>query len=229
MKKLLLNTLLLSLVVCSANAQQVLDRLSPQGTGALYRNNVLNKQGNQKIEGSEYLVNEFRFAEVSGVPKNIMIRYDALMDMMEVKDEKNEVFSLIKNAPYTTITIIESNEKIKLLNYKSDDGDVYGYLFELFNNNNVTLFRRAKINIQKEKEALNTYQTAMPAKYVKASDAYFLSIKNETSIPMPKNKKELQHLFPTKKDEIAVYLKRNSFSLKNEKSIIEMTKFISTF
>lgn len=229
MKKLLLNTLLLSLVVCSANAQQVLDRLSPQGTGALYRNNVLNKQGNQKIEGSEYLVNEFRFAEVSGVPKNIMIRYDALMDMMEVKDEKNEVFSLIKNAPYTTITIIESNEKIKLLNYKSDDGDVYGYLFELFNNNNVTLFRRAKINIQKEKEALNTYQTAKPAKYVKASDAYFLSIKNETSIPMPKNKKELQHLFPTKKDEIAVYLKRNSFSLKNEKSIIEMTKFISTF
>lgn len=46
---------------------------------------------------------------------------------------------------------------------------------------------------------------------------------------MPKNKKELQDLFPSKKEEIATYLKKNNFSLKEEKSIIEMVKFISNF
>jgi hypothetical protein len=46
---------------------------------------------------------------------------------------------------------------------------------------------------------------------------------------MPKNKKELQKLFPTKNDEISVYLKNNSFSLKDEKSSIEIIKFISNF
>jgi hypothetical protein len=48
------------------------------------------------------------------------------------------------------------------------------------------------------------------------------------AIAVPKNKKELQNLFPMKKEEIAVYLKDNKFSLKDEKSIIEMVKFIST-
>ncbi|CAM2821135.1 hypothetical protein [Flavobacterium frigoris] len=229
MKKLLLNTLLLSFVVLTSNAQRVLDNLDQDGSGALYRNNVLNKQLAQKIEGSEYLVNEFRFAEISGVSKQIMIRYDAVTDMIEVQNEKKEVFSLIKNEPYSTITIIESNEKIKLLNYKSDEGYMNGYLVELFSNKDISLFRRDKITLQKGKEAVNSYQTAVPARYVRVSDEYYLSIKNKTAIPMPKNKKELQTLFPTKKEDIALYFKNNSFSLKNEKSIIEMTKFISTF
>jgi hypothetical protein len=229
MRKLLVNTLLLSFVVFSANGQQLLDKLSPEGPSALYRNNVLNKQNDQKIEGSEYLVSEFRSAAVSGVPSQIMIRYNPLTDMMEVQNEKKEVFSLIKDKPYSTITILQSNEVIKLLNYRTNEGDTNGYLVELFTNNDVSLLRRDKINIQQRKEAVNTYQAAKPASYVKAGDEYFLCIKSETAIPMPKNKKELQKLFPTKNDEISVYLKNNSFSLKDEKSSIEITKFISNF
>jgi hypothetical protein len=56
-----------------------------------------------------------------------------------------------------------------------------------------------------------------------------LVLKNETAAMMPKNKSELQDLFPLKKEAISVYLKRNDFSLKKEKSIIEMVKFISNF
>ncbi len=229
MKKLLLNTLLLFFIALNTNAQGLMDTMDPTSSGALFRNNVLNKKDLAKIEGSEYLVDEFRLAEVSGIPQQIMVRYNAMTDMIEVQNKKKEVFSLMKKDPFNTITIIPFTDKIKLLNYKTKEGEVNGYLVELFNKNDVALYRRDRINLQKGKEAINSYSPATSARYVKASDEYYLSLKNETAVIMPKNKKELQDLFPMKKEEIATYLKKNNFSLKDEKSIVEITKFISNF
>lgn len=227
MKKLLLNTSLLFFTVLSINAQRLMDTMDPTSSGALFRNDVLNKKEMTKIEGSEYLVDEFRLAEVSGIPQQIMVRYNAMTDMIEVQNEKKEVFSLMKKEPFNIITIIPFTDKIKLLNYKTKDGEVNGYLVELFNKNDVALYRRDKIAIQKGKEAINSYSPATSARYVKTNDEYYLSLKNETAVMMPKNKKELQDLFPEKKEEIAVYLKKNNFSLKDEKSVIEIAKFLS--
>jgi hypothetical protein len=229
MKKLLLNTLLLSSIVFNVNAQEIMERLGPMGSGAIYRNNVLNQNEVSKIEGSKYFDEEFRLAEVSGVPQQIMIRYDAMMDIIEVQSENKELFTLIKKAPCLSITILKYNNIIKLLTYETKEGKVNGYLAELLNLNNVALFRRDRVSLQKEKKAANAYLSATPAKFVKTSDEYYLSLKNKTAIPMPKNRKELQNLFPTHTKEIADYLKQNDFSLKDEKNIIEMVKFISGY
>jgi hypothetical protein len=229
MKKLLLNTLLLSSIVFNVNAQEIMERLGPLGSGAIYRNNVLNQNEVSKIEGSKYFDEEFRLAEVSGVPQQIMIRYDAMMDIIEVQSENKELFTLIKKAPCLSITILKYNNIIKLLTYETKEGKVNGYLAELLNLNNVALFRRDRVSLQKEKKAANAYLSATPAKFVKTSDEYYLSLKNKTAIPMPKNRKELQNLFPTHTKEIADYLKQNDFSLKDEKNIIEMVKFISGY
>jgi hypothetical protein len=229
MKKLLLNTLLLSFIAFNSNAQGLIGTIDPTSSGALFRNSVLDKKDQIQIEGSEYLITDFRLADVSGIPKPIMVRYNALTDMIEVQNEKKELFSLMKTDPYNTITITPSVDKIELLNYKSEEGEINGYLTVLFNQNDVALYRRDKVTFQKGKEASNSYSVAIPARYVKASEEYYLSLKNETAVAIPKNKKGLQDLFPLKKEEIAVYLKNNAFSLKDEKSIIEMAKFISTF
>jgi hypothetical protein len=229
MKKLPLYTLLLSFMAFSGNAQQLMDNMDPSSSGALYRNNVLNKKTVSKIEGSKYLVDEFRTAKISGVPQLVMVRYDALTDMIEVQNEKKELFSLVKNAQYSTITILPYNDIIKLLNYKTKEGEVNGYLVEIFSSNEIAFFRRDRIVLQKGKEAVNAYLSATAPRYVATSDEYYLSLKNETAVPMPKDKKGFQELFPLKKDEIAVYLKKNDFSLKDEKSIIAMAQFISTF
>jgi hypothetical protein len=229
MKKLLLSTLLLSFIAFSGNAQQTMDYLDTGSSGALYRNNVLNNKNVAKIEGSKYLVDEFRSARISGVPQQVMVRYDAMTDMIEVQNEKKELFSLVKTPPYSTITVLPDNTIIKLLNYKNKEVEVHGYLVELFSSNGIALYRRDRITLQKGKEAVNSYSSATAPRYVATSGEYYLSLKNETAIPMPNNKKGVQELFPIKKDEIAVFLKKNDFSLKNEKSIIEMAKFISTF
>ena len=101
MKKILLNTLLLSCIAFSGNAQRILDSMDPTSSGALFRNNVfLNQNDNIKIEGSKYIVAEFRLAEVSGVPQQIMVRYDALTDMIEVQNEKKRTFFPRETSPF---------------------------------------------------------------------------------------------------------------------------------
>ncbi|MFT7335741.1 MAG: hypothetical protein ACI9M1_001663 [Porticoccaceae bacterium] len=229
MRKLLINILLFSLIVFNGNAQQFMDRIDPTGSGALYKNNVLNQNENSKIEGSKYFDEEFRLAKVSGVPQQIMIRYDAMMDIIEVQSENKELFTLIKKAPCLSIRIIPYNNIIKLLNYETKEGELNGYLAELLSLNNVALFRRYRVSLQREKKAANAYLSATPAKFIKTSDEYYLSLNDKTAIPLPKNRTELQNLFPTHKKEIADYLKQNDFSIKDEKSIIEMVKFISKF
>jgi hypothetical protein len=229
MKKLLLNTILLSFIAFSGNAQQTMDYMDPGSSGTLYRNNVLNKKTVSKIEGSKYLVDEFRTAKISGVPELVMVRYDALTDIIEVQNEKKEIFSLVKKPPYSTITILPYNDIIHLMNYNTKEGEVNGYLMEIFSSNKIAFYRRDRIALQKGKEAVNSYLSATAPRYVATNGEYYLSFKNETAVPMPKDKKEFQQLFPIKKDEIDVYLKKNHFSLKDEKSIVEMAKFLSTF
>jgi hypothetical protein len=67
-----------------------MDRMDPTGSGALYRNNVLN-QKKFKNRGLKYFDEEFRLR--FRVPKQIMIRYDAMMDIIEVQSENKELFT----------------------------------------------------------------------------------------------------------------------------------------
>lgn len=228
MKRLLFKGLLLLSFVSNTNAQAILEKIDPYSSGVLFRNPNFDNRDLVKIEGSQYLNEDYKLAEVSGVTKKLLVRYNAMTDAIEVQDEDMKGFLLTKQSPYNTITILSNLNKIKLINYKNKEGEVYGYLSELYNKNNVILYRRDKIILQKALEARTTYQEAVPQKFVKIDEEYYLSLKNDMAIAVPKNKKELQNLFPMKKEEIAVYLKDNKFSLKDEKSIIEMVKFIST-
>ena len=228
MKKLLFNGLLLLSIVSNANAQAVLEKIDPYSSGVLFRNPNFDNRDLVKIEGSQYLNEDYKLAEVSGVTKKLLVRYNAMTDVIEVQEEEGmKGFLLTKQSPYNTITITSNSNKIKLLNYKNKEGEVYGYLLELYNKNNVILYRRDKIILQKALAARTTYQEAVPQKFVKIDDEYYLSLKNDVATAAPKNKKEIQNLFPMKKEEIVDYLKDNKYSLKNEKSIIEMVKFIS--
>ena len=226
MKKTPFNILFLFFIVFNSNAQGYLDKIDPYSTGILYKNGVLNSRDLAKIEGSKYLDEDFQLAEVSTVPQKLMVRYNAVTDTLEIQSTGLDFFSLTKKNPYNTITIIANGNKFKLLNYKNKETNIYGYLLQLYAKNNVTLYRRDKIIFQKAIEARTTYQQATPAKFVKTNPEYYLSLKNETAIALPKNKKEFQDLLPSKKEEISTYLKNNNFSIKDEKSIIEMAKFL---
>ncbi len=228
MKKSLNTLLLLLLATFNINAQGILDRIDPTNSGALYRNSALNKNNLDKIQGSQYFVEEFKLATVSGVEQNLMVRYNAYTDQVEVENENKEVFSLTKKNPYQTIFISSTQKKIQLLNYKIDNNEINGYLVELLNENKIALYRRDKVNLQKGKEPKNSYESFVPTRMIKANEEYYLSIKGEIPVKISKNRKQIQELFPEKKEELNLFFKKNDYSLKDEKSLIEIAKFLST-
>jgi len=224
-----LNTLLVVLFATfNINAQGVLDRIDPTNSGALYRNSTLNKNNLDKIQGSQYFVEEFKLAEVSGVKQNLMVCYNAYTDQVEIENENKEVFSLTKKNPYQTIFISSIQKKIKLINYKSDNNEINGYLVELFNENEVSLYRKDKVNLEKGKEPKNSYESSVPSRMVKANGEYYLGLNGELPIQISKNKKQIQELFPEKKEELSAFFKKNEYSLKDEMSLIKTAKFLSS-
>jgi uncharacterized protein YktA (UPF0223 family) len=230
MNKLFLKILVISITLFTfldANSQRVSDMISTEVSSAIYRNDISLTLKESNIEGSAYIENSFKLAEISGVARQIMIRYNAFSDIIEVKDDENQIFTLFKKKPYQTIKILYPEKTMQLLSYNYDGKEIEGYLYQLSTSKNITTYKQEKIILQQAKEASNSYQVSKPAKYVKLNTLYYLRLGFETSLPMPKNKKELQDLFPSKKEEIATYLKNNSYSLKNEKSIIDMATFLS--
>lgn len=228
MKKLLINIILLVFTIINGNAQRILDQIDPTNSGALFRNTVLNKNNLAKIQGSQYLVKEFKLSEVSGVEQKLMVRYNAYTDQIEVEMENKEIFSLTKKNPYQTIFINSFQKKILLLNYKIDNKEVNGYLVELFNENEICLYRRDKVDLEKGREPKTSYETYIPSKMVKANEEYYLGLNGKIPIQISKNKRQILELFPEKKEQLNVFFKKNDYSLKDEMSLIKTTKFLST-
>jgi hypothetical protein len=96
----------------------------------------------------------------------------------------------------------------------------------LFSSNDVALYRRDRITLQKGKEAVNSYSSATAQGMLQQAASITWAWKRNDS--MPNNKRRGSRTFPHQKRRNSSFLKKNDFSLKNE-SIIEMAKFISTF
>ncbi len=213
----------------NSNSQRISDIVDPFSSNTtLFKNSNQNKTALNKIEGSPYLIEEFRSASISGIAQKLMIRYNAFTDIIEVQNENKELFSLTKSNPFNNIEIVLIPNKIKLINYLAKGNAFFGYLFEIYNQENLALYRRDRITLKKGKEASNSYQVATETMYVKENVEYYISFKNETALQMVKNKKELEAIFPNHKQEIEIFLKNNNYSFKKEQDLIEIAKFITT-
>lgn len=188
---------------------------------------LTNKEGTGKVkaEGSPYYNDKFLHSEIAGIEAASRSRYNAEADQIEI-EYKDEIFALPKEERYNSVKIV--NALYKLHKYTNTNGeDTFGYLVELSSKNNVTLLRRDKIKLQKEKQATTGYSGYTPPKYIKANSDYYLQLKNSNIVEFPSSKKKLIELFKDKKSEIETFLKANDLSFKNENDMISITEFIS--
>ncbi|WP_310377942.1 hypothetical protein [Flavobacterium sp.] len=180
------------------------------------------------IKGSPYIFDTFILGKIIGINQELMLRYNAFSDEIEIQKNETENDALLKDNLFDVVLINFEKYKLRLLNYINSKGEaVYGYLVELSNQNEVSLLRRDKIILENEKVPKTTFEPYYPAKFTKLKSEFYIETKDKRIIQMPKNKKELETLFPMKKEEITNHLKNSSFSLKDEKSLIEISKFIA--
>lgn len=222
-------TALCSFMIFSVSAQNTIDLFSRTNVD-LHRNNRLENKYDKAV-GSPYTSEQFNVATISSVGTPVLVRYNAEADEIEVENKESEkkYFTLPKDNQYNAIIFKNGTYKFKLLNYKDVKGaEVNGYLIEKFSKNDVTLFKKEKINYVKGKEAENSYTMSSPAKLVRAKDEFYIQLKNKDIVEFPKNKKKFIALFEAKKEAINTYLKENDISFGEEADMAKVTEFISS-
>lgn len=206
---------------------------SELGSSAMHAyNEVLQKSRkkidlNNEIEGSQYFDETFYASEIlykgSKYNKIVLLRYNAYLD--EVELQKNEDIILLNKVPSTVFII--NKKKYSFKGFKNREGNVEnGYLIELYKNKDLTLYKQEKIKFREAKVARTSLTTTTPAKLVDFIN-YFVQIgENQIPVRLKNNKNALiKVLNPEFKTELKTYLKNNKFSLKHEKSIIDLCKY----
>lgn len=223
MKKTIIALLLLSAI--SASSQSVLDQLD--ASGGLYRDRP-DGGYHEKAQGSPYISETFAISEISGVVGNVRTRYNAERDEVEIQNDQSQIFVLNKKDNFNKISNSYGKYVLRLVNYKnSDEQPVYGYLVEITALNGISLLKRDKILLQKERQGKSSYDSYTPAKFVKAKDEYYMELKDKSIIAIPKNKKKFIELFPEKKEALTAFLKNNDYST-DEADLTKIVRYVAT-
>lgn len=213
----------------SLNAQQ-LNLMSENGnnnsTGLI---NLRPFEETPNIAGTRYINDVFLPANVASQKGTYLMRYDVANDNMEFKKAEGQVFVLNKNPDSDyVITFNSTKEKYSLLKYNDKNGkEIFGYLKQLAGNDNITLYKRERINFVPEKIPKNGYEDKSPAKYQRGADEYYLKTNGKIEV-FPSNKKKLLALYPDKKQQIETFLKEVDPSFKTDQGLSQITQFIST-
>jgi len=221
--------LIISLLYFSWNIQaQAVRReiLNPDHAGKIFRNPVNKKN---KPVGSPYLQQAFTGANVEDLNIKAFMRYNVFSDEFEFISQKNDTLILDKIEDFGKITFTGTNKKYRLIPYTNSKNSLTnGYLIELYNKSNYTLFKKENISFTEEKVAKTTLEVGMPAKYTKIDDTYFLKMPNENTTEFPDGKKALSKLFPDKKKAIESFIKTNEIDFDNVADLVKVVDFLAT-
>ena len=231
-KNILIASVLILSIVSSSHAQVDLQFgnidaiMMNQGASKVFRNS---KNNGNKIQGTPYLQQMFAIAKVENVNQKYFMRYNAFADEFEFITPKNDTLVLDKIKDFSNITFTGINKKYTLVDYVNIGGkSVKGYLIDYYSKGNCTLYVQERVLFYDGKIAKTSLEKEMPARYVKSDNAYYFKCNDQGIIEFPENKKQLLKLFPTKKQEIEVFLKESKVSFNEDYDKVKIIDFLST-
>lgn len=227
MKKTIFISISLLFLSLNLQAQAVRSQvLNPDHAGKIFRNPVNKKN---KPVGSPYLQQMFQGATVEDLNIKAFMRYNVYNDEFEFISQKNDTLILDKIEDFGKITFVGTNKKYRLIPYTNSKNSLTnGYLIELYNKADYTLFKKENISFTEEKVAKTTLEVGMPAKYTKIDDNYFLKLPNGNTTEFPDGKKALSKLFPNQKQSIETFLKTNKIDFDNAADLVKVIDFLAT-
>lgn len=215
-------------IVCSIfiYSQSIPFENNPEITSTLFRNKVNDgAKEAYSIQGTPYIYKDFIKSKIGIYSDVVLTRYNANKDEIEFK-KVDETYILPKLENYSSVFLIETNEKIELHDYTIKNQKENGYLFKLYSNNNIILYKKVTIAFNRGYEAKSSYDEAKPARYEPAKELFLIDKGDNQIIEFPKNKKKLIELFPEKKEDIETFLSKNTISFTNTSDIIRLLKVL---
>lgn len=198
---------------------------------AMKQNAIMTATGQAKgdgIAGSPYLQEQFVPGRIKNVNDVQALRYNAGKDQFEFKN--NDVDYIVpKQEAYDEITLTATGEKYKLVRYTDkNDKPVFGYLVELYNANQMGLYRRDVIIIRKGRMADSGYVSSTPDTWVKGAPEYYVLKKDGTIATFPKNAKAVSKMYVGKETDVKMFFKENKVDFDEKADMIKVVELMST-
>ena len=176
------------------------------------------------IDGSPYLNDDFIEGTVFTTSKTqyvgVPLRYNIYNDQIEFQLGENPVQALA--APETVEMVQFGDFMFEYIPYANAKKIKRGF-FIVEENGNATLYSKPQVIFENAKEPA-AYKDAVPARFLKRPDEYYIRVGKEPAMLMAK-KKDLEEIFPDRKDEISGFIRKNKVKPKNPELLKELVRF----
>lgn len=179
-----------------------------------------------KVEGSPYLFRNFTKGEAISNDNiryvNANFRFNIYTDQIEY--EKYGEIYILNNPGDFEYFIIDDNIFCYRL-FITSDGLLKKGFFQLLNKGeDATLFKKKNVKFVPPKEA-EAYAPANPAKFMSASDHYYISFHEKPLVMLNLKKKEFLTVFTEKTSEIENYIANQKLSIRKEEDLLKIVEF----
>lgn len=126
------------------------------------------------------------------------------------------------------MSFINSNKTYKVYSYTNNEQAKNGFFVLLTDGKQISLLLKEKIKLYDEVKAQSGYDKYQPPKFKREKDKFFVGFKNNSTIKLPKKKKDILNLFSLYKDKIESFTKDRRLGFKNKQDLIDIFNFYNT-
>jgi hypothetical protein len=221
--------ILLLFIITNAFSQQLKDQGVTQNIFAGKLSRVLfvyDDAQSKEAVGSPYVEN-FRLAKIVDYNKLYLIRYDAVNDEMQAKNDKDEIIIIDKNT-IKKVTFTNNGSIYKLFDYTYKEELKRGYLKIIYEDQKISLLKKEITKFFPEKKAASSYQNDIPPIYKKMTGIHFISNKKTGFLNSFDKKKDFLKLFSKEKNDLEKFIKKEKVNFKKEKDLIRLIKYLNS-
>ena len=158
---------------------------------------------------------------------NIAIRYNAVADEMEVKQNPSDSDDDARVLTKSQDIYVKIIDAIYVFVPYQGGIEKGGYFQVIFEGNNIALYKKHVKDFHPEKKATSSITKTLPAVF-KDKPVYYLVTKKGTFYQMPKSKSKKLKVFGEKQNKMKDFTKQNSLDLNKEQDLLTAIKYYDT-
>ena len=158
---------------------------------------------------------------------NIAIRYNAIADEMEVKQNPSDSDDDARVLTKSQDIYVKIIDAIYVFVPYQGGIEKGGYFQVIFEGNNIALYKKHVKDFSPEKKATSSITKTLPAVF-KDKPVFYLVTKKGTFYQLPKSKSKKLKVFGEKQNKMKDFTKQNSLDLNKEQDLLTAIKYYDT-
>lgn len=180
-------------------------------------------------EGSRYLNDEFVPVEIVNIKGTKLVRFNTVENTIEVRKENGDIMLLSLVERYSIKLLDGSKRQYVTRSYVNEKQKEVTTFFEiLYGVEKFKLYVKERVLFRKGKPEKSSYEKAVPAKFVKGKDIFYVAtpdVEQDGLQKIPTKKKLFYKFFGNQEKSVKQFVKNEKLSIDNEDDLVKILDF----